>query len=982
MSKGGNAATENFVVFGTAFPETTEKDRRAGRTDAGQFVPTWKQEARDEQGRRRFHGAFTGGFSAGYFNTVGSKEGWTPTNYVSSRNARNERKEARPEDYMDEEDLEAMAGARKLVATEEFDILGGTERELAARRKQQQEEEARGSGLDFLGSSLINMFGPPKDSVGVRLLRKMGWRPGQGIGPRVKRRMDDEDQDDDDEALSNITFAPRDTPIENFQAKRDTYGLGFDLSTSVPEVAEMKRLRELARQKEMSGQEVDKKNRSSFGILDTSGRKVEAFGLGALEDDDDEDDVYRTDTANYHTSLYDDEGGLTRDQVKIQSMKRKREQMEEAEKSKHSLKCSDGRPPLKGFHVSDKPQHIGKWHAPPKVPAEFTGQHVVKEDQDSQTDAPKISKESLFSFEERGNALGEKPIEQRSVFDYMPKHSKDKLDQAVSYFIDIGKDKSQLSEFPVIPKDVAKLALQGFMPFGDNLKKQARYRSYLENQAGMLTEDGEPKTVLPIPEGLTYESGMKEMDEFAKAARIFRPISAMMSGRFTSASETSKNIEVVNFEGGLKTEEQYRKEKEQRIKEQPKPEKKQLTQEAEAAAMKMFGNLTRTVKPFYPNRLVCKRFNVKDPHPNHDHTADKAAGRTQGGNKDALSKESMETILNERLPLGQKFTSVSEMTESLAQPDDDPMMKAVVPKPSQRNQNFIAPTTGIDTTKKQDTEEDEGPPLDYERPSMDIFKAIFNDSDSEEEEEDKVEEAEHRENTVVASSATLDQDDFIGPPMPPQPATADIPLTTTTAATTTTTSLLPKDEPFRPMFKRASERKDQSASSLLPQVISEQVVVQPFKPRSSRQKRRQVDVSDDEKEEQKERDGYKKQRHSRSRSRSPSASPDRSRRDRKSSKKSRRSKSKRDRSRSRSRDDDRSSSKRHGDSKKRKSDKESHRSSRHRHHHQHKSSRHKHREQEDQDDLEAFWVEKETSNVLQKSDKPVNGGRMSAANMW
>lgn len=29
----------------------------------------------DKQGRRRFHGAFTGGFSAGYYNTVGSKEG-------------------------------------------------------------------------------------------------------------------------------------------------------------------------------------------------------------------------------------------------------------------------------------------------------------------------------------------------------------------------------------------------------------------------------------------------------------------------------------------------------------------------------------------------------------------------------------------------------------------------------------------------------------------------------------------------------------------------------------------------------------------------------------------------------------------------------------------------------------------------------------------------------------------------------------------
>jgi Protein of unknown function (DUF1604) len=31
--------------------------------------------ARDEKGHRRLHGAFTGGFSAGYFNTVGSKEG-------------------------------------------------------------------------------------------------------------------------------------------------------------------------------------------------------------------------------------------------------------------------------------------------------------------------------------------------------------------------------------------------------------------------------------------------------------------------------------------------------------------------------------------------------------------------------------------------------------------------------------------------------------------------------------------------------------------------------------------------------------------------------------------------------------------------------------------------------------------------------------------------------------------------------------------
>lgn len=39
-------------------------------------IPVHEQTVKDEKGRyKRFHGAFTGGFSAGYFNTVGSKEG-------------------------------------------------------------------------------------------------------------------------------------------------------------------------------------------------------------------------------------------------------------------------------------------------------------------------------------------------------------------------------------------------------------------------------------------------------------------------------------------------------------------------------------------------------------------------------------------------------------------------------------------------------------------------------------------------------------------------------------------------------------------------------------------------------------------------------------------------------------------------------------------------------------------------------------------
>lgn len=59
--------------------------------------------ARDKQGRRRFHGAFTGGFSAGFFNSVGSLEGWTPSQFKSSRGDKAQPFKQTAEDFMDEE---------------------------------------------------------------------------------------------------------------------------------------------------------------------------------------------------------------------------------------------------------------------------------------------------------------------------------------------------------------------------------------------------------------------------------------------------------------------------------------------------------------------------------------------------------------------------------------------------------------------------------------------------------------------------------------------------------------------------------------------------------------------------------------------------------------------------------------------------------------------------------------------------------------
>lgn len=50
-----------YVFYGTPLPPLDPDVR-----DDGSYVPEWQQEVRDERGRKRFHGAFTGGYSAGY----------------------------------------------------------------------------------------------------------------------------------------------------------------------------------------------------------------------------------------------------------------------------------------------------------------------------------------------------------------------------------------------------------------------------------------------------------------------------------------------------------------------------------------------------------------------------------------------------------------------------------------------------------------------------------------------------------------------------------------------------------------------------------------------------------------------------------------------------------------------------------------------------------------------------------------------------
>jgi hypothetical protein len=108
---------DEYVTFGKPLKEIVEGEAIRKRP-----ISVEEQIVTDENGKRRFHGAFTGGFSAGFFNTVDTPQGWYPKQFKSSRSSRSEASASggggqRPEDFMDDEDLGDFGFAAQALRT-------------------------------------------------------------------------------------------------------------------------------------------------------------------------------------------------------------------------------------------------------------------------------------------------------------------------------------------------------------------------------------------------------------------------------------------------------------------------------------------------------------------------------------------------------------------------------------------------------------------------------------------------------------------------------------------------------------------------------------------------------------------------------------------------------------------------------------------------------------------------------------------------
>ena len=492
-----------------------------------------EQYVLDEQGRRRFHGAFTGGFSAGYYNTVDTPGGWTPKTFVSKRNERADKFEQNPEDYMDKEDVDEFGIAPRMAETrQEF--------------KERKDNE---------GSFLRDLLVCRDISKGESILMQGGWKPGTGIGPRVqkglynsistslvtlppetstspskpakkvygcplppgfkppasvlKRQAEEREND-----VPIWGLAPNDIEAETFSPKTDLHCLGYTGSLSQPATTSIssneKGLFEGERGHfnlfgDLKIPDVQKKTKQKLGF------KGHAFGIGALEEEDDmEDDPYQ----DKKKESYDFTTGPAIEAAKANMGKRF---------AIEAKPVVTGKINIEGFTRARKKLASKITYPMPSIPTGWKPKRRGDKDIEAITETRKRGRSRFSDSKPRGT----KEDDRRNSPEYLPPPSKRTKPSRFS-------DRSEPSEKPKTP---------------------------------------------PPPEPARPEASPTV---FAKAKPLQQAMNEMFKNRFVAEGE-GESLESA----------------------------KVVDEAQEAAKMKMFGAMTRKVLPWLPDRVLCKRFNVK-----------------------------------------------------------------------------------------------------------------------------------------------------------------------------------------------------------------------------------------------------------------------------------------------------------------------------------------------------------------------------------
>lgn len=542
---------------------------------ADEVVPSKKpvyaqdQIATDEQGRRRFHGAFTGGFSAGYWNTVGSKEGWTPQSFKSSRTEKAAgRVTQRPEDFMDDEDLGEFGIAPKGLQIQ--DDYTGSE----ATREQRKRKFLQADLKPIPGEPVLQqLLKPIKDKVAVRILKAWGWRPGQGLGPRQTRKEkkkareinkkeqyllekygvdlpstsnttrthddenDDDDDDDDSDDEEDITFAPEDFEAIPYAHKSDRYGLAYT---------------PLSRQSVLGGSSQTssgpKEHFNLFKPLEAVGKNNQkisfsgqAFGVGALEEDDDED-VYATDD-------------LTRYDFSLEDKKKKKKSKSIAPEElmfedfvldlnpekplQFKVEIPFGWQPRNWYQKRSRFEPLDP-RAQRNLDRKFAKPQDEEEEMTRNKRAELLGEEMMKKKDKETPSNFIPPLVVKPTIEELQKQHKERQEKTQSLLEKISAKSSSFTrggiitldgeEKPAPPLTVEEIS-SSFKPFVNDEAKQKRYEKFLG--ANLKTEaeiDDFLKQIQPVE--LSLWDRQMERKEFVQAKKLYRPLKGVMSDRY------------------------------------------------------------------------------------------------------------------------------------------------------------------------------------------------------------------------------------------------------------------------------------------------------------------------------------------------------------------------------------------------------------------------------------------------------------------
>jgi G patch domain-containing protein 1 len=632
-----------------------------------------------------------------YFNTVGSKEGWAPKTFVSSRANRNKDQShgqtQRAEDFMDDEDMAQAAESRQLETAQNFAGVGEP-----------------GAPND---DGLFGLFLTQEETMGVKIAQKMGWRRDQGIGRKVRRNARLEDGAADDSAAH--LFAPEDArvmsvPREEVRRK----GLGYSSEARLG--ASMEKEPERSTVPDMHFLEIADKS----ATVKKPTVKKSSFGVGILNDTgSDDDDPYELGPKiTFNKTLGKDKktkkpSKFTKAGVPDKPVFVSRKKNTSKSLTLLSRMSMDGKPPLAGFtlatdvaELKEKPKY-----PPPKIPPGWkSSKGAAATEATKYQSVADAAKASTLDTKGRSALLGEKPLPGKSVFDFIAKDARDRLanlsgradlPQGLGQSgpeghlpVTTAQAKDLWSLVPQLDMSIAAGALAkgatGWMPYAEDTNKRTRYVGFLELRAGLKDDLPERST------GVSISDWTKELQEFAHAATVFKPTTGIMASRFTSSTQPSNSAQSKD-----------------NLLRQPAPSKPEDPAE-QAAKLGMYGAMTRSSFPFHPTRLLCKRFNVRPP-PDMPPEFDGAEGGFKPQTEDVVSKSAMDKMLHEVLTNGpglQRPAWMGQASETSA--------------PEETKDSVVAHAV-VDVEKNE--------ALAKERAPEDVFKAIFGDDDDDDDEE-------------------------------------------------------------------------------------------------------------------------------------------------------------------------------------------------------------------------------------------------------